>query len=324
MIRGMASKPIAIGPFPLGMDNRVADYDLALPDGAGHLLRDALNVDVTARGAVKTRRGYALAVAGADVHSLWAPLDGAFALYVDNGAIYRLSADGGTSVVATGFGAITPVRYAQVNEAIYFTDGIRVGSYHPAPGPTPAWGTATPGVVGEQALVPMPPGAGIAHHGARLLVALGTALVYSEPFVPHLRDEARGFELFAAPITCIAAVEAGVFVVADKTYFIAGGLPAQSVRVVLDYGAPVQAAGYRDDGGAHWMSARGVVSVARTGEIINTQEAHVALQADGAAATLHREADGMRAIIAALSEPSNTGAGVGSYAQARIIRKETS
>lgn len=33
-----------LGPFPLGMDNRVPDYKMALPDEAGHLLRDALNV----------------------------------------------------------------------------------------------------------------------------------------------------------------------------------------------------------------------------------------------------------------------------------------
>ena len=33
------------------------------------------------------------------------------------------------------------------------------------------------------------------------------------------------------------------------------------------------------------------------------------------------EADGLRAIVAALSEPSSTGTGIGSYAQARVIRK---
>jgi hypothetical protein len=301
------------------MDNRAPDFALSLPQGAGHLLRDALNVDVTARGSVKTRQGYALAVAGADCHSLWAPAGGAYALYVDDGTIYRLDADGGKTLVASGFGAITPVRYA-----VYFTDGVRAGSYHPVPGPTPQWGTAAPIVVGEQALAPMPPGACLAYHGARLLVAVGAVLVYSEPFTPHLRDAARGFEMFPAPITCIAAVEGGVFVMADKTYFAAGGFPAQSVRAVLEYGAPVQAAGCRADGGAHWMSARGVVSCNSAGELNNLQEEHVALSAAGDAATLWREADGMRAIVAALLEPGNLGAGVGSYAQARIIRKEAS
>lgn len=314
--------PQRIGPFPAGMDNRAPDYNLSLPNGAGHLLRDALNVDVTPSGSVKTRQGYKASIAGSDVHSLWAPLGGAWALYVDDGALYRTDGTGKT-LVAEGYGLLTPVRYAEVNEAVYFTDGIRVGSYHPVSGPTPAWGSAAATVVGDQALTPMPAGSCIAHHKGRLLVAVGSILIYSEPFVLHLRDEARGFEIFPAPITCIAAVEGGVFVVADKTYFSPGGFPAQSLQAVLPYGGPAQQAGYRDDGGAHWMSEQGIVSCNSAGELHNLQDAHIAMDVLGASAMLHRETDGMRAIVAALSNPSNLSAGVGSYAQARIVRKAT-
>ena len=303
------------------MDNRAPDYKLSLPDGGGHLLRDALNVDVTAQGTVKTRAGYALAQAGNDCHSLWSPVEGDYALYVDDGDLYRI--DTAKALVASGFGNATPVRYTQVYEAVYFTDGLRVGSYHPSNGPTPEWASATTTSIGDQVLMPMPAGQHIAHHAGRLLVAVGSAVIYSEPFTPHLRDEAKGFELFPAPITCLAAVEAGVFVVADKTYFIAGGLPAQTVRAVLEYGAPEQQPSYRKDGSAHWMSERGLVSCTRAGEIANLQEAHVALRAQGTAATLMREADGMQTLVAALGEAGNTGAGVGSYAQARIVKKGT-
>ena len=310
-----------IGPFPLGMDNRRPDFKLALgrEEGGGHLLRDALNVDVTAQGTVKTRAGYALTQAGNDCHSLWSPLEGDYALYVDDGDLYRI--DTAKSLVASGFGNATPVRYTQVYEAVYFTDGLRVGSYHPSSGPTPEWASATATTIGDQVLVPMPAGQHIAHHAGRLLVGVGSAVIYSEPFTPHLRDEAKGFELFPAPITCLVAVEGGVFVVADKTYFIAGGFPAQAVRAVFDYGAPAQQPSYREDGGAHWMSSKGVVSVTSSGEISNLQESRVSLSADGTAATLYREADGMETIVAALASPSDTGAGVGSYAQARIVRK---
>lgn len=303
------------------MDNRAPDYKMALPDEAGHLLRDALNVDIGPTGAVKTRSGYVRTAATSDGHSLWAPLSGQFALYADGGTIYRLDASGASLPVATGFGYTGKVRYAEVNEAIYFTDGLRVGSYHPRPGPTPAWSSAASLSVGDQPLVSMPPGGHVAYHGGRLLVALGSALIFSEPFTPNLRDEARGFELFPAPITCLAAVEAGVIVVSDKTYFAPGGFPAQELLAVLDYGAPEQQPSYSPDGSAHWMSARGVVVCSRGGEVANVQEAHVAMKAEGQAATLYREADGLRAIVAALSEPSSTGTGIGSYAQARVIRK---
>ena len=318
-----------IGPFPLGMDNRRADFNLALgkDEGGGHLLRDALNVDVTPSGSLKTRAGYALAEPGLDCHSAWAHVDGAYAIYCDSGGLYRLdvNADGTTerNQIASGYGRVTPVAFAQVNEAVYFTDGIRVGSYHPLPGPTQRWLDAAPIMVGDVQFSPMPPGACIAHHAGRLLVAVGSALIYSEPFTPNLRDESRGFEIFPAPITCIAAVEAGVFVMADKTYYLPGGLPAQSLRAVLPYGALAGSVGYRKDGSAHWMSERGVVSASAQGELANLQERHVAMQAAGAGATLYREADGMRAIVSALSTPSSAAAGVGSYAEARIVRKVT-
>lgn len=316
----MATNP-RIGPFPFGMNNRAPDFKLKLPEQAGHFLRDAFNVDVTQEGSVKTRAGYTLSTAGTDCHSLWSPISGAFALYVDNGALLRLNADMTTASVATGFGLMGPVRYAEVNEAIYFTDGIRYGSYHPTAGPTPAWGAGAP-FIDDQQLAPMPAGSNIAFQGARLLVAVGNALIYSEPFTPHLRDVAKGFELFPAPITCIASVEDGVVVTADKTYFIAGGFPAKGLQSVAEYGAPVQQAAYAPNGSASWMSHRGIMTCSRKGEVTNLQEERVALKAEGEAAMLWRDADGMRTIIAALSEPSSTGAGVGSYAQARIIRKE--
>jgi len=323
------AEPKRIGPFPRGMDNRRPEFKLALgrEEGGGHLLRDALNVDVTTTGSVKTRKGFTEVIAGSDAHSLWAPLSGEFALYCEAGSVYRLDVpDVGApqrAEIATGFGYLGYLRYTEVNEAVYFTDGILTGSYHPYIGPTPAWTSATDKTVGDQALAPMPAGSNIAHHGGRLLVAVGSALIYSEPFTPHLRDPSRGYELFPSAIKCIAAVEGGVFVVADKTYFIAGGFPAQGVRAVLPYGGPEQQAGYRDDGGAHWMSARGVVSCTAGGELSNLQEAHVAISVEGSAATLMRESDGMHSIVAALTEQGNLGAGVGSYAQARIIRKET-
>lgn len=309
----------------MGMDNRRPDFKLSLGQDGGHLLRDAFNVDVTPQGTIKSREGYARIRVGSDCHSGWSPLDGSYSLYCDDGVIYRLdAASDGTmqrTSVATGFGSLLPVRYAQVNEAVYFTDGVRVGSYQPTAGPTPAWATAQSVLVNDQALGPMPAGSCIAHHGARLLVAVGSVLVYSEPFLPHLRDPARGYEMFPADITCIAAVEGGVFVLADKTYFIAGGFPAQSVRAVLQYGGPAQQATYSKDGGAHWMSTRGICSCNAAGELQNLQEKHVAMRVEGSAATLYREADGMEAIVASLSKASSTAAGVGSYAEARIVRK---
>lgn len=321
----MTAKTYRVGPFPAGMTNRAPGFALKLPMEAGHLLRDALNVDITAEGSVKTRKGYTRALAAADGHSLWAPPTGTYALYCDAGAVYRLDVSGGSltkTLIAPGMGVLAPVRYAQVNEAVYFTDAVSARTYHPAPGPTADWGSAQATQVGDRQLVPVPPGSAIAHHGARLLVAVGQALIYSEPFTPHLRDPARGFEMFPAPIACIAAVERGVVVVADKTYWVAGGFPAQEVRAVLEYGAPAQQPVARPDGSVQWMSARGVVTCSKDGEIKNVQEERMALQVAGEAATFFRESDGTRTVVVSLPEPGSLAAGVGSYAQARIVRKD--
>ena len=162
----MAANPTpSIGPFPLGMDNRAPDFKLELPDNAGHLLRDAVNVDATEHGSVKTRDGFKLAEAGVDCHSAWALRNGTYGLYCDSGDIFRVDLrDDGTLVrsqVASGYGRIYPVVYAQVNESVYFTDGLRVGSYHPVSGPTPAWLTAQPQMVGDVQFSRMPAGSAI-------------------------------------------------------------------------------------------------------------------------------------------------------------------
>lgn len=326
----MASKPLLIGPFPHGMNNRLPDSQLKLSreEGGGQLLRDAVNVDVTTRGTLKRRQGMVLAQAGRSCHSGWSPRDGSYALYADAGDLYRLdiAADGTPSrtQIAASYGRATPVVFSEVNEAVYFTDGLRVGSYHPAPGPTPVWLGTAPRMVGDVQFSVMPAGGCIAYHGARLLVAVGSALIFSEPFTPSLRDESRGFEIFPAEITGIAAVEGGVFVLSDKTYFLPGGLPAAGgMRAVLPYGAVRGTVGHLpNDEGAFWMSARGAVIASSDGSVRNLQEKHLALAATGQGAMFFRESDGMRQFITSLSEPDESRAGVGSYMQARIVKKE--
>lgn len=50
-------KPVTLGPFPLGMDNRAEDVSLKTGDGID-LLRMATNVDLTNAGKVRRRAGF--------------------------------------------------------------------------------------------------------------------------------------------------------------------------------------------------------------------------------------------------------------------------
>ena len=70
------------------------------------------------------------------------------------------------------------------------------------------------------------------------------------------------------------------------------------------------------------MSAEGIVSCNKAGELANLQDEHIAMSVTGEAATLWREHDGMQSIVAALSSPSSTSAGIGTYMQARLVKKE--
>ena len=117
------------------MSNRLPDSQLKLSkeEGGGQLLCDAVNVDVTTRGTLKRRQGAALAHAGLNCHSGWAPRGGAFMLYVDAGDLFRLDVKAdGTALreqIAAGYGRATPVVFTEVNEAVYFTDGLGTSSW---------------------------------------------------------------------------------------------------------------------------------------------------------------------------------------------------
>lgn len=321
-------KPKRVGPFPAGMDNRAPDYALELPQGAGHLLRDAFNVNVTSQGSVKTRVGYSLARAGVNVHSIWAPIGGAYGLFCEGGTIYRFEVDRLGAIttvtpVSTGFGITSRVRHAEVNEAVFFTDGLRKGSYHPRPGPTPQWAAAVGGTVKDRILAPMPAGSCIAYAFGRLMVGVDSLLIYSEPHDCTHYSVSAGYELFPDPVRCIVGLDGAVIVATTQAhYLISGGFPAARPTEILRYGAPAQDPGYRQDGGAHWMSNEGVISCNKLGELVNLQEEHLAMQVTGDAATLWRRHDGMETIVAAMSEPSTSGAGVGSYITAKLVKKE--
>jgi hypothetical protein len=88
---------------------------------------------------------------------------------------------------------------------------------------------------------PMPGGSILAAFDGRLYSAYGTVLWYSEPQWYSVCDRAHNFFQFAAPITIVQAVDSGLFVAADKTYFIstsgkaANSLNNLSIREVSAY-----------------------------------------------------------------------------------------
>jgi hypothetical protein len=171
---------------------------------------------------------------------------------------------------------------------------------------------------------PMPAGHIVRYRNGRLLVAAGDALYYSEPYAPALHNPARGYIPFAARITVVEPVEGGVFVVTDKTWFLAGDDIDKADPVeVLPYGA-VEGTGGRSPVGttAWWFSTRGMVEGAADGSVKNLQEEHVAVGSAAAGATHYREHDGMRHLVSSLFGTEASVGAASSWMEAEIVRKE--
>lgn len=107
-------------------------------------------------------------------------------------------------------------------------------------------------------LAPMPACAEyVAYHGV-LIGRLDNCLFVSLPMYPHLTDPVGGFFQYAGTIKSIAATDGGVFVVADKTYFLTGIETREPMqRVVLDIDAVEGSAVALPDGRAAWFTRYG-------------------------------------------------------------------
>lgn len=174
-------------------------------------------------------------------------------------------------------------------------------------------------------LRPMPAGQIVRAHNGRLLVARDSILYYSEPFAPALHNPARGYVPFPGRITVVEPTDGGVYVVADRTYWLAGDdIDKAGVVEKLPYGA-VEGTGGRSptDQSVWWYSARGLVVGTPAGDLKNLQEETVAVESAAAGATLFRESDGMRQLVASLRGAESSRAAATSYMDAEVIRKES-
>jgi hypothetical protein len=119
-------------------------------------------------------------------------------------------------------------------------------------------------------LVAMPPCTEYAAYHGVIIGRYESAVFFSLPMWPHLMDPVSGFFQYGAPVTALAVTDGGVFVAADKTYFLTGletDKPMQ--RVVLELGAVEGSAVTLPDGRAAWFT--------RYGQAIGSPDGTIAL-----------------------------------------------
>jgi hypothetical protein len=168
-----------------------------------------------------------------------------------------------------------------------------------------------------------PPGCNIIRHkSARMYCAAGDVVWYTEPFALGRVNAGTNFWQFAAPVSVLEPVEAGLFIVADKSYFYRFTDPAEAkVEILFDYGAVPNTSVVLPHGkGIMWQSERGAIMADENGKAENVQEAKVALGGAPSGAALLREADGLQQYVAVLSDAEPTSLVATSFFEAEVIR----
>lgn len=116
---------------------------------------------------------------------------------------------------------------------------------------------------------PMPYCEELAAAGAVIVGRQGTRVFATEPMMPHLMDPLDGFFQYPYPPNLLAGVDGGVFVAADKTYFVSGiGTAELRQRPVLEFGAAGGSATRLPDGRAAWLTRYGMAIGNSAGEVV--------------------------------------------------------
>jgi hypothetical protein len=128
-------------------------------------------------------------------------------------------------------------------------------------------------------LARMPAGSIARVFNGRLLVATGSALFSSEAYNFGLYNPEDGFLLFPGTVTIVVPMQNGVFVAADKTYWLAGtDVRTSEFFERLPYGAiPGTDARHPATETAYWKSVKGLVAANVDGSVNNLQEPMLAI-----------------------------------------------
>ena len=170
----------------------------------------------------------------------------------------------------------------------------------------------------------MPPGAIVRHYNGCMLVTAGPVLYVSLPYRYGLFDPSKGYIPLPADITMVEPTTNGVYVAADKTYWIADLLAQDQLLERLPYGAiPGTSGRSPDDLSAFWQSPRGLIVGDENGVVKAVQEDALALSAAASGASLYRERDGAVHIVSSRAGAQPNVAAATTFMEAEIVRKGT-
>lgn len=312
------SRPVQLGPWPTGMNNRRPEYALDKDQyGKVTALRNAVNVDLDSAGNARRRAGYTKVVGGLNTRCGFSCPTGTF--YVDGANLMRLNDNDTATLLYQGLAGNVSFEY--FNVVVYLTDGTinkRIVSGVVTDWPVDAHLSSDPEYMA------VPAGSIVRHFNGRIYVAVGKTVWFTDPFTLGSVQKQRNFIQFAAPVTIMEPVTHGIWFAADQTYFYAGGGPDTFTPLPqLNYGAvPGTSVKVPYTNDVMWYSERGAVMATQDGQIKNVQEANIAAESGTIGAALIREENGIKQFIASVRNQSISPLAASSFMDMEVIRKQ--
>lgn len=156
---------------------------------------------------------------------------------------------------------------------------------------------------------------------AMLVGSVGRYVYVSDPFHPHLWQPDRGFFQFPAPVTVLAATNGGVYVAADKTYFLSRlDTEEPQQRTVLEFGA-VEGTGVKlNDTSVSWFTVYGQANGGPDGNVSLPNSGVFAPSTTSLGAAGLLDHNGVQSVVTTMhgQERANRMA-AGDYYRARIL-----
>jgi hypothetical protein len=222
----MANTPfrfVDIGPWPAGMNTFVPDTELSL-----NMLRDAVNVDLKISGVPETRPNWEKVFDGT-CHSLFEYDGRAFGVVDDVvGELSELGFQG-------SFAVDGPVDWTVLNDAPVFVTPQGVFTLSGA-----RFTAQSDEQDVDESLIDLPGGHLIEYWNGRLVVARGSAILFSEPLRYGAHNPFKGYILLESRPQWMAALEGGVYVgLKNRVVFLSGRTPYDfEVKTVAARSAP--------------------------------------------------------------------------------------
>lgn len=153
-----------------------------------------------------------------------------------------------------------------------------------------------------QFMIPPPPGQLIDVQNGIVYIAFGKTVVHTQPMRYNLYAPDEAFYSFEARVTFIAAVNDGLYVSAEQTYFLLkSGTDDVTQAPQLPYRA-IEGASCDglDDENEYWMSERGLIQGTPSGDMTNLTENQIALDSHVRGSLGVLENNGHKALIAVM------------------------